>query len=925
LIAECIQINKNVKNKKFKIDINPFLFIVYLCYHRLGLIYVKISIQTYGKGVVHMENSNLESKNRQTVKWPPTERELKKEGYIQREIDKEPSTTRGCNIKQSLLDSRCMLDPEFSLLYTEEWKKAEGEPLLIRRARAYKHAIENITPVILKDELITMQKTRYMRGAPVYLQYSQKFYPHMISKAESADDDVYDVGMGGGRAHKESDEVIQMGTFGIKNEDVEPLLKACEYWQGKCIEDESDKFLKETMPEYDDLSNAFKAVLYPPSVISIMEGRWVPAYDIVVERGLESVIDECKKNIESTIPTTREVAEKVIFWRATILVCEGVINWAKNYSKSALKMAQNEKNSERKAELIKIAEILKWVPAKPARTFVEGLQAAWTAHIAIALDGPIVGLSPGRWGQLLYPLYKKDIEENRITREEVLELMELIRVKFSSEEYVSPRSWEALASGNLFQHMVVGGVDENGRCSDNELEEIILEAGTSMQTIQPTLGVMVNSKTSNRLLMKAAECTKTGAGYPAWFNNEQAIEHLLQNHQEEGITIEDARDVAIGGCVEIQMQGNCHGICHPAFFNEVKCLEIVLNDGIDPRTGIRCFESLGEINSYDDLWGAWKKVEEKYLKVYMRYWNYVLAVHREINPLVMGSVLVKDCVAKGRPLDSNGARYNKTITLLNSGMVNVANGLASLKKLVFEDKKYTLEEIKEAMKMNFGFERADKIGNFSMLDQKRVDAKYSRLHKDLLEAPKYGNDDDYVDEIFVKLWENYNETCMSETTYLGLNWIPAALSISAHGPFGRVCGATPDGRVAGVSLTDGILSATPGTDVSGPIALLNSGNKLDSIKMRSVQLNMKIHPNAIKSIDGSRKLVDLIKSYFEQGGYHIQFNIVDSDMLRDAQRYPEKYRSLIVRVAGFSAYWVELAKPIQDEIIARTEYNATGF
>jgi formate C-acetyltransferase/4-hydroxyphenylacetate decarboxylase large subunit len=258
-------------------------------------------------------------------------------------------------------------------------------------------------------------------------------------------------------------------------------------------------------------------------------------------------------------------------------------------------------------------------------------------------------------------------------------------------------------------------------------------------------------------------------------------------------------------------------------------------------------------------------------------------------------------------------------------MVNVANGLASLKKLVFEDKKYTLEEIKEAMKMNFGFERADKIGNFSMLDQKRVDAKYSRLHKDLLEAPKYGNDDDYVDEIFVKLWENYNETCMSETTYLGLNWIPAALSISAHGPFGRVCGATPDGRVAGVSLTDGILSATPGTDVSGPIALLNSGNKLDSIKMRSVQLNMKIHPNAIKSIDGSRKLVDLIKSYFEQGGYHIQFNIVDSDMLRDAQRYPEKYRSLIVRVAGFSAYWVELAKPIQDEIIARTEYNATGF
>lgn len=865
------------------------------------------------------EINNLEELK--TLKWPPESATKVNDEYIPREIIRNPSTERGRKLKERLLNVRCMLDPQFSILYTEEWKKAEGEPLLIRRARAYKYAIENITPEIQPYELITMQKTRYMRGAPVYLPYSQKFYPHMIEKAEHLDDEVYDVGMGGGREHKEDNNIVQMGIFAMKKEDEEPLITACKYWEGKCIEDESDKFLRDTMPEYKDLENAFNTVIYPPSVVSIMEGRWIPAYDIAVEKGLEAVINECKENIKNTIPTTREVAEKIIFWRASILTCEGVIKWAQNYASKARLMAAEEIDEKRKAELLRMAETLEWVPAKPARNFYEGLQSAWTTHIAIALDGPIVGLSPGRWGQLLYPLYKNDIEAGTLKREEALELMELIRIKFSSEEYVAPRSWEALASGNLFQHMVVGGVDKDGKCSDNELEEIILEAGASMQTIQPTLGVMFNSKTSNRLLMKAAECTKSGGGYPAWFNNELCVQHLLQNHQEEGITIEDARDIGLGGCVEVQMQGTCHGICHPGFFNEVKCFEILLNDGVDPRTGIRCFEGIGKINTYEDLWNAWCEIESKFVKIYMRYWNYVMAVHREVNPLVMGSVLVKDCVKKGKPLDSNGARYNKSVTLLNSGMVNVANSMAAIKKLVFDDKKYTLSEIKEAIAANFGYERADKIGRFSMLEQKRISHDYDRIHRDILNAPKFGNDEDFVDEIFVKCWEHYNEVCLSETTYLGLQWIPAGLSISAHGPFGRVCGATPDGRLAGVSLTDGILSATPGTDVNGPIALLQSGVKLDSIKMRSVQLNMKIHPNAVRGNEGSSKLIDLVRTYFEQGGYHIQFNIVDSTMLRDAQEHPERYRDLIVRVAGFSAYWVELGKPIQDEIIARTEYS----
>lgn len=261
------------------------------------------------------------------------------------------------------------------------------------------------------------------------------------------------------------------------------------------------------------------------------------------------------------------------------------------------------------------------------------------------------------------------------------------------------------------------------------------------------------------------------------------------------------------------------------------------------------------------------------------------------------------------------------MTLLNSGMVNVANSLAALKKVCFDETLHSLGEVLEAVRENFGFERGDRAGKFSMLEQKRMDRRYEKLHRVLLEAPKYGNDDDYVDSIFVACWKHWEEIIGSETTYLGFKWVPAALSISAHAPFGRACGATPDGRLTGITLTDGILSAFPGTDVNGPIALLNSAVKVDPSRYRSLQLNMKLHPDAVRGTEGSRRLVELCKTYFENGGYHIQFNVVDTEMLRNAQLHPEQYRDLIVRVAGFSAYCCELSKPVQDEIIARTEYG----
>ena len=488
-----------------------------------------------------------------TVTWPPSEAELDKEGFVPREVIGVPSTERGQRIRERFLNAKCMLDPQFSVHYTKAWQENIGKPLYIRRALSYKYALENIDPVIDPDELIVMRKSRYMRGAICYPQYSQEFYKTFIEKAEETDIELFLVGTGGGKKEVKREGYRSIGVFAIKDEDCDELSKVAEYWTGKSIEDVATEFLNENFPEDDDLRNAFKVMLYPPSVISIMEGRWTPAYDIIVERGLEDVIKECEQRIRDTIPTTKEVAEQIMFWRAAAITCEGVINWAKNYAAKAREMAKEEESPNGRKSWKRSPRSGNGFRQAPGPSGSDAGCLDWPYRL---VDGLLGGRAfPGRWGQLLFPYYQKDLEEGRLTKADALELLELLRVKFASEEYITPSSWAAMASSNQFQHMVVGGVDpKTGLCSDNELEELILDAGISMQTTQPTLGIFVNSRTSERLLMKAAECTKAGAGYPAWFNHETCIQHLLSEHAEEGITLEDARNVTMAGCVEIGMQ-----------------------------------------------------------------------------------------------------------------------------------------------------------------------------------------------------------------------------------------------------------------------------------------------------------------------------------------------------------------------------------
>jgi formate C-acetyltransferase/4-hydroxyphenylacetate decarboxylase large subunit len=478
-------------------------------------------------------------------------------------------------------------------------------------------------------------------------------------------------------------------------------------------------------------------------------------------------------------------------------------------------------------------------------------------------------------------------------------------------EYVASFSWEGLGSGNLFQNMILGGTDENGRSADNELSmlvlqaaincqtiqpTLVLQAAINCQTIQPTLSIWYDDSLSDEFLLKAIECVKTGCGFPAWFNLKVYLQHELQR---SGLPLSTIRKyVAMGGCTEPTLEGMSYGIVQAGFINHGKLLELAMHGGKDPRTGIQFTETQPPVN-YSDLIEAYKTHLQIAIRNWQSYWNYVMAAHRQTCNLIYCSVLIRDCIEQGLSLDDGGAICNEVPTTLSSGFVNVANSLAAVRKLVDDESTCTMEEFKDALAKNWeGFED---------------------LRRKALDAPKWGNNDDYVDEIFVDLFNIYCDFVRNGINYLGKPYDPSMLAISTHTPFGSACGATPEGRSAGDALCDGVTSPFPGTDVNGPYATILSAAKVDHTKIRGGLHNMKFHPTALEGINGSKNLLALIKTYFDYPGFQLQFNVVDTQMLRDAQKYPEKYRDLIVRVAGFSAFFVELSKSIQNQVIDRTE------
>ena len=819
-------------------------------------------------------------------------------GYAVREIVKDSSTERTLRLKKRYLDAEMRLDLSWPLYITEYFKKTEGQPILERRAGAFKYAMERLAPVIRDDELIVGSQGKHIRGSHPYPEFAIKWIKEELEREpDQKDDKVFQVGEGGGIA-KESTFIVYKYT----EEDKKILKDLVSYWEGRSLECIARRYFKE-MGRGEELDSAESSLLVTPMNFPTPEGRFVLDYEKVLSIGFNGILKEIKEKASHLQVVTMEDFRKVQFYKAARDCCEGVITWANNYASEAERLAREEKDAQRKKELETIADTCRWVPANPPRTFYEALQSFWFTYLAGLVESGAMGMSPGRFDQFMYHFYKKDKEERKITREEVIELLECLRIKFTEVQRITSRAWEGLSSGGLFQNMILGGITSQGDDASNELSHLLIEAAITMQTVQPTLSIRYNDKVSEDFLLKGIELVKTGIGMPAWFNDDVAIPHFLSYTRA---SLEEARDYAMGGCSEMQLPGSRYGINIPGFVNEAKCLELALNDGVDPVSGHRVGVKSGSIDglSFEQLVEAYKKQQAHALTLQADFWNLVMGVHRESTPLVYCSVLTDDCIEKGLCMDDGGVRYKDSPTLLISGMINVANSLAAIKKCVFDDQAFTMKQLNEALAANF---EGDGHGE---------------IHKKVLAAPKFGNNDDYVDSIAKKIYDDYYQEVFKHLNYFGVPYIPGALSISAHPVFGKACGALPDGRKARVSLCDAGVSAFPGTDTNGPTSLVLSASKIDALPTLSVLFNMKFHPTALKGMEGAKNLLSLVKTFFDLGGWHVQFNVVDTEMLKDAQLHPESYRNLIVRVAGFSAYWVELSRQVQDEIIDRTEFSS---
>jgi formate C-acetyltransferase/4-hydroxyphenylacetate decarboxylase large subunit len=714
------------------------------------------------------------------------------------------------------------------------------------------------------------------------------------------EEELVDLGKGGGIAR----DFVNYRLV-LTSEEREKITEAVDYWQDKCFAYLIRNLFKET--HKNDLLEVMESHLIMPVMFVSMEGRVVLDFPKVLNRGFKGIIEEIEEKLsdfrEARYHPTVEEMKKVFFWLSAKTACEGAIAFAQSYAREADKLAKKEKDSKRKKELEKIAETCRWVPANPARTFYEALQSYWSTFLVGQIECGPIGNSSGRFDQYMYPFYKKDKEEGRITDDEVIELLECLRVKHTEIQRAQPAAREARSAGNMFCNMILGGCARDGEAANNELSMLILESAITMQTNQPTISIRYNNKLNEDFLLKAIELDKTGIGMPAWFSDNVAIAHFLQYNKAP---IEDARDWAIGGCSDMVIPGKSYGEkgCPFGFTNMPKYLELALNDGVDPRDGVQVGIKTGnaEKMTYEEIVEAFKKQLTHGITFLASYTNYVGGLFPHTIPQIYHSVLTDDCIERGKALGERGERYNHGFSHFITGLVNVANSLAAMKHCSFEKKYFTMKGLREALKANFEGKE--------------------EIHRHCLEAPKFGNDIESVDEIAADLYKFVAEESLKIMGPFGEPVSPSAYSIAVHPLYGKVTGALPDGRKAGVALADGAVSAFPGTDMSGPTALIRSATKVDALPYKSVQLNMKFHPTALKGAKGSQALLSLVKTFFDLGGYFIQFNVVDSKMLRDAQRNPEKHRNLLVRVAGFTAYWVELSKGVQDEIIRRTEFSS---
>ena len=775
-------------------------------------------------------------------------------------------------LHQQSIDTPTTLTIERALIETAFYKENYGKmPNCILRAQNFYEICKKKTIYIGEDELIVGERGPMPKAVPTFPELTC----HTVEDLHTLND-------------------RELQPYLISQEDIDRYEReVIPYWQGRT---QRERIFSHVSKEWEE---AYHAGVFT-EFMEQRAGGHTAMDGKMYQRGLL----DCKALIAQTLSeldfiNDPEATDKQQELQAMDISCDAAILFAERHAELAEKMAAEETNPQRKAELLKIAEVCRWVPAHAPRDMQEAIQMYWFVHLGTVTE--LNGwdcMNPGHIDQHLYPFYQKGLADGTLTREKAKELISCFWIKFNNQPAPPKVGITALESGtyNDFTNINIGGIDKYGNNAVNELSYIILEVQEELHELQPGLSIHVSKVTPDEFVMAGAKVIRQGHGYPSVFNPDTYTKELVR----QGKTQEDANEGGCSGCIEVGAFGK-EAYILTGYLNTPKILEITLNNGIDPMTGKKLGLETGDprtFTSYEQLYNAYHQQMVYFVNLKLAVNNYIERMFSLYAPATFLSLFIDDCITRGRDYYSGGARYNTTY-IQCTGLGTITDCLATLKKHVFEDKKFTMDELLESVSKNF--EGNEKMRQFI-----------------LNRTPFFGNDDDYADSIAVKVYNDLVEAIEGHPNTRGGKTQLNMLSTTCHNYFGSVCGASVNGRLAHFAISDGT-SPAHGADTHGPTAVIKSLGKLDQTQSGGTLLNVRFVPSLFRRDEDLRKLISLIRTYFNMGGHHIQFNIVDTQTLLDAQEHPEDYKDLLVRVAGYSDYFNDMTEQLQNEIIARTE------
>ena len=783
-------------------------------------------------------------------------------------------TERHVALKKKFLTHVPSISTHRARAMTEVARENPGMPKAILRGKAFKRACETAPLVIQDHELIV--------GAPNGAPRTGAFSPDIAWRWMEAELDTI-----GTRAQD---------PFFISEDDKRYMRdELFPFWKGKSV----DEYCEDQYREAGLWELSGESYVSDCSYHAINGGGDSnPGYDVILmKKGMLDIQREANEHLEKLHYENPEDIDRIYFYRSLIDTAEGVMIYARRLSQYAAELAARESDPRRRAELLKISEVNARVPAHAPSTFWEAIQAVWTVESLLVVEENQTGMSIGRVDQYMYPFYRADIDAGRMTEYEAFDLAGCMLVKMSEMMWITSEGGSKFFAGyQPFVNMCVGGVTRDGRDATNDLTYLLMDAVRHVRIYQPSLATRVHNKSPQKYLKKIVDVIRSGMGFPAVHFDDTHIKMMLA----KGVSMEDARDYCLMGCVEPQKSGRLYQWTSTAYTQWPICIELVLNRGVPLWYGKQVCPDMGDLSAFD----TYEKFEAA-VKEQIRHitkWSSVATVisqrvHRELAPKPLMSLMYEGCMESGRDVSAGGAMYNFGPGVVWSGLATYADSMAAIKKLVYEDKKYTLAELNLALKADF--------------------EGYDRVLADCLDAPKYGNDDDYADLIAADL-VHFTEVEHRKYRTLYSVLSHGTLSISNNTPFGQLLGASAGGRRAWSPLSDGI-SPTQGADFKGPTAIIKSVSKMGNDYMNIGMVhNFKLMSGLLDTPEGENGIITLIRTACMLGNGEMQFNYLDNEILLDAQKHPEKYRDLVVRVAGYSAFFVELCKDVQDEIISRT-------